>query len=305
MNIITATKLLKKWFKGKKAPPQEIQIYPTNKCNLKCIFCYQRVADYQQWEELSDEEWFRVIEEICQLGTEEILISGGGEPLCRKNTVIGIMKIAKDYGLNGRIITNGTLFLQRDIERIVKLGWDNITFSIDGIGKTHDFLRGKKCFKKCIKNIRKIEEFKKKSGSKLPSLGINMVLTKYNFNEILKMVKLCKNNGIDFLNIEPVCVNNPSVENIKIDKKIRNLLIKELLPKAKKLAENYGIHHNFDRLISIKLLESTGNVDKILKKRKHKYPCYEPWLWPKIEADGSVWACSTVNLGINIRGKIF
>ena len=36
-----------KWMKGKKAPPVRVVILPTNRCNLRCIFCggvYEREA---------------------------------------------------------------------------------------------------------------------------------------------------------------------------------------------------------------------------------------------------------------------
>ena len=35
-----------RWTNGKKAPPQRVLIYPTNKCNLKCPFCFLRLSPY-------------------------------------------------------------------------------------------------------------------------------------------------------------------------------------------------------------------------------------------------------------------
>jgi len=81
MKMEEVTKRLNLWLQGKEAPPETVQIYPTNACNLNCIFCVQALGIYDLNETVKKERWFEVTKEICEMGVNEILISGGGEPL--------------------------------------------------------------------------------------------------------------------------------------------------------------------------------------------------------------------------------
>ena len=122
-----------KWYKGLKPPPQMVQIYPTNKCNLKCIFCVQRLNIYNLREEVSKRRWLEIVKEICGMGVRKFLVSGGGEPLCTPNKTFGIMKVIKFYGGEGRMITSGFLWNKSLIEKTIKMGWDSIMFSFHGV----------------------------------------------------------------------------------------------------------------------------------------------------------------------------
>jgi radical SAM protein with 4Fe4S-binding SPASM domain len=80
------------------------------------------------------------------------------------------------------------------------------------------------------------------------------------------------------------------------------------------MAQKFGISTNCNILKEVKEFEKTGNlkdmISQSVKKGKSKnpflnLPCYEPWIWPKIEANGDVWPCSTTPLKVNIRDKDF
>jgi MoaA/NifB/PqqE/SkfB family radical SAM enzyme len=296
---------------SEKAPPEEVQIYPTNLCNLKCIFCYQQLKQYDYSDMLSKDKWFNITKELCEMGVESILISGGGEPLYTPEVTLSIMKIAKKYGLDGRLITNGTLWTSKYINKTIEMKWNHVTFSIDGSNSvTHDFLRGANgAFGKTIRNVKLFNSFKKKLKGEFPILELAMVLNKYNYKEVPEIVKLAYKNEIRNVTVEPVCVNNPDVKKIKLNKMERDYFLKEIIPKAKRLADNFGVGTNFSRLSKAKFIEKTGELkDVIFKNRDNDFfnlPCYEPWLWPKIEANGEVWPCSTVQLKVNLKNSSF
>jgi len=96
------------WVKGRKAPPHRVLIYPTNRCNLRCPFCFQRLEPYDYSKDLSHERWLELTEELCDMGTDVIQISGGGEPLMVPETTIKMMEITKAHGVTGRLVNNGT-----------------------------------------------------------------------------------------------------------------------------------------------------------------------------------------------------
>ena len=55
----------------------------TNKCNLKCVHCYQDAEEATD-KELSCEEGKKMIDEIARAGFK-VMIFSGGEPLMRPN----------------------------------------------------------------------------------------------------------------------------------------------------------------------------------------------------------------------------
>lgn len=62
---------------------EEVSIEITNACPSKCIHC-SSTAGHKKENELSDDEWFRVIEEGKELGASVLSISGG-DPLAHPN----------------------------------------------------------------------------------------------------------------------------------------------------------------------------------------------------------------------------
>ena len=151
-------KRLIEWARGNKSPPYSIDINPTDKCNLKCLSCWQRSEKFKVIDssyELSDNKLLSIVKEALDFGVEEFEITGGGEPLMRKEITLKMMKIIKDSGKTGNITTNGTLFDKESIKFLVKIGWDKVTFSIDGPNqKMNDYLRGKGAFEKNVQNIK-------------------------------------------------------------------------------------------------------------------------------------------------------
>lgn len=55
----------------------------TKKCNLRCPHCYLEAGKKAEYE-LSTEECFALVDEMKQLGTEMLILTGG-EPLLRKD----------------------------------------------------------------------------------------------------------------------------------------------------------------------------------------------------------------------------
>lgn len=306
---------LYKWYRGEKSPPEMVQIYPTNRCNLKCIFCVQRLGIYNLKEEVSYKRWVEITKEICDMGVKKFLISGGGEPMARPKVTLGIMKIIKSYGAEGRLITNGTIWKRKWIEDLIKLEWDNIMFSVHAPDpKTEDMLTAVKgSFKLATKNMAMFSEIKKMKNSTKPILEITCVLNVYNYKKIPDMVELAHRLGLNGINVEPICINNPEDEKLKLTEAQRKEFFEKILPKAEQLSEKYGINNNFEGLKKVKEIEMAGSVkNKIVKNVLNKKktfinsPCFEPWLWPKIEANGEVWPCSTVQMKeTNIKNRSF
>ena len=312
---------LVEWAKGRKAPPQRVLIYPTNRCNLRCPFCYQRLKPYDYSKDLPKQRWLELTEELCKMAVDIIQISGGGEPLMVPDTTIEMMKTIKKFNVTGRLVNNGTMWRESDIKTTVEIGWDNVIFSVDGATpKVNDKSRGVKgTLVKILKNIKLFNEYKRKLKKEIPLLEFSTVVSKFNYFQLGEIIKLAHKLKISNITFEPVFVSNPNVEKIKVTKKERNFIMKKI-PKWKRIADKFKISTNLDVLFKVKEIEKTGHLkEKILditesKKARHpflKAPCFEPWLWPKIEADGRVGPCSTIFLSdfckkeVSVRHRSF
>jgi MoaA/NifB/PqqE/SkfB family radical SAM enzyme len=154
--------------------------------------------------ELSTEEMKNVLRQLRDFGIDQLIILGG-EPLLRPD--IGV--IVKEASLlKFRIIllvTNGIL-LEEKAKELLESGITHITVSVDGIGDTHDSIRGiKGMFDKAIKGIKTVQKLEKEMNRHVYVTIISMLLMKRNVDEIPKLVELSHDLHIqwDFPLLDP------------------------------------------------------------------------------------------------------
>jgi len=83
--------------------PEVVHLEVSDRCNLNCSYCYVE----KKGEELSTEQWKKVIQDLSQNGIFQITF-GGGEPFIRDD-LIELARFANGKGLNVAVTTNGTL----------------------------------------------------------------------------------------------------------------------------------------------------------------------------------------------------
>lgn len=306
------TERLKSWMTGKKAPPVTMEINVTNRCNQKCLSCWQR-NDNINYDELPEGKWLDIVKEAGRLGVKEIRLPGSGEPLIRKDLVLKIMEESKEHGMNGLLITNGTLFDSHLIERIVGMGWDNVTFSIDGPDAvTNDYLRGVSgAFDTSTKWLTELVRVRKKSGNDKPFLRMNVVLSNRNYDKLNKIMELANSLGCDAVSVQPMTIFSPFGEKLKLDKEQLNELPNHIR-KAKERADAYGIHTNAADFIGSEVVEKANEMDEVMESETKNIkdgflslPCFEPWYNIVIMPDGTVGPCSMFGGadGVSIKDK--
>ncbi|MBN1493734.1 MAG: radical SAM protein, partial [Candidatus Omnitrophica bacterium] len=127
------------FYHGEKAfiGPSIIQLDLTNDCNNDCIACWcnsplleeKRLTGTIKSMHLSFEKVKEVIDDAARLGTQEIFLSGGGEPFMHPN-IMDIITYIKSKGLIVHINTNFTLLDEATIRTIVEHGVDFMTVSL-------------------------------------------------------------------------------------------------------------------------------------------------------------------------------
>jgi|GEM_PF-4262162 len=183
---------------------QKAQIHPTNKCNLKCIFCDVPIR-YKNHIDLSDEKFVSITKDLITLKPEIVTICGGGEPLLRTTLVTKMMKMMNDAGIKSEIITNGTFVSKKLLSTILDCA---ILYrvSVHSVSiKKDEILRGvKNSLKLSFKSIKILSEMKKKARKEEPKIEIVMVVTKHNVEEIEKMIKKASEIGVNKIGLRIV-----------------------------------------------------------------------------------------------------
>jgi len=150
----------------KKKTPLIAGLTVTNKCNLRCRHC--RVTD-REAEDLSFEEAITILDSFYKEGGRTVYLQGG-EPFIwqdGQHNLEDIVEYAHKKGFLAAIIyTNGTMPIVTSA--------DTVFISVDGLQKTHDYIRGK-TFDKIMENINE---------SQHPSLFINFTINSHNKDEI-------------------------------------------------------------------------------------------------------------------------
>jgi radical SAM protein with 4Fe4S-binding SPASM domain len=124
----------------------------TRRCNLACVHCYSDSYS-QMYEEMTHDEALAFIDDIAQLGSPALLMSGG-EPLMRRRAV-ELIAHARAAGLSVTLSTNGTLITPTVARRLAVVGVRYVGISLDGIGEVHDTFRGTKgAFERSLSGIR-------------------------------------------------------------------------------------------------------------------------------------------------------
>lgn len=297
-------KRLKKWEKGEHVGPYSIQLNPTNRCNLECRFCWQRTNNEINFDEVSDERYLDLIDEAKALGVEIVEITGGGEPLIRKELIMRLVKKIKNSGLTGKLITNGTSLEKNDLLDFVQHEWDEIIFSVDGPEEVHDYLRGKdNCYKKTIQSMNVLNDIKNNMGSDKPFTTLHMVLCNKNHDKIEETIQIANDTGCDNFFVEPVVTlafDTSIGKELKLsEKSIQRTLGR--LERAKETANDLNLNHNLDSLKE-ELISKTNEMDEVLKDdvsdndfefddSLRNAICFEPWHNLIIRSPGMVGPC--------------
>jgi radical SAM protein with 4Fe4S-binding SPASM domain len=135
---------------------QDAHVELTNTCNLHCSFCptnkMKRTKCFLP---------FSMVRKIVDDNpTVKIFgLSNWGEPLLYPD-LLGVIKFLKQKGKYVGLTTNATLLDEKTAEKLVYSGLDRISFSVDGVGKVYEKLRGAN-YKSVKNNILRFHEVNK------------------------------------------------------------------------------------------------------------------------------------------------
>jgi len=237
--------------KGDFLPPVTIDIDPSGRCNLNCVWC--NFVDYNKQHDcdIPKDHLLKIADFASTWGVKSVHVLGGGEPLMNKGTNALLLRL-KNNDMPSGLITNGVLLTDELIETIANsCRWIGISLDA-GTGESYKKVKGissHNLFDKVLSNITKLCSKIKELNSGC-SVCFKYLLHPSNAHEILTAAKLAKSIGVNEFQVRPAGWENISNENVKpfdfnnvleiIDDQIFNALLLE-----DKNFRVYGIRHKF------------------------------------------------------------
>jgi len=296
---------------------KELHLELTYRCDSKCIMCNL----WSEWErrkgqtgkELTIDEIKAFVENSNELGSLEIIVLSGGEPLLREDIAELVDFFSKRYpkasiGILSNLV-NGEL-VKKQLQEIFKRGKPNLWIgsSLDGIGKTHDVVRGRPgAFDGLMNTIAMIRK-------EFPGIDISFtfILTPVNYKDLIPAFKLANKLRIGFGCQYVVQKEETRVfrwkekEHKEIDEQIDSIM--NFISNSKN-AMKYILENKEGEA---KWLWSQLTYWKILKlygRKNHRYlkPCLSGRRYAMIDPWGDLYFCSILKKNVlgNIRKEGF
>ena len=318
---------MQRMLRGERLPPLRIDAEPHRRCTFRCLHCSRSLSDYAEEpheNEIPEERWYELARESGEMGVKAWNIAGICEPMLKPDMVLKLMGFIKQYGMFGELTTNGYFWKEEHIQQTIDMGWDCISVSIDGPDKaTHEALRRvPSSFRRACRTVKRFADLRRRLKTHKPTITINQVLTRHNYNLLPEMVKLASQLGADVLFVEPMVVYSEDQRNHVVVTREQRRDLKEAVDEALKLAEKKNLYafiscldgDDEEKEFNPELAEKGGAMRDTIQKgtcqQVQRYregktgegnrdlvsqvmgiPCYYPWFYLMVTAEGNAVHC--------------
>jgi radical SAM protein with 4Fe4S-binding SPASM domain len=293
--VLSFPELIRAYAAGEKVHPLHIRMGITNRCNLRCNFCNFHSSNEESFydafnynDTLETAEVIHFLSGFYRNGGRAVTFCGSGE--CTVHS--GYKEIsyqAKEEGLFLGLITNGTMFGNRDM--------------LDCIAKTHTWVRiglnaGTAASYSRIMNFHEaafthildaVPYLRQHAVEKDFKIGLNFVVTLENCHEILKAAQLAKAANAHYIRYEPEFYTALAHDTIyqRIDE------INQLFAEVKKL-EDSSFEVSIPKFNRGPMI-NTDTVEGDFRK------CHYSHFVTALGADGYMYPCPQIHLGMKYR----
>ena len=176
--------------------PGRVHFYYTSSCNLNCAHCFSK-SDSSPFE-MTFEEKIHMLDQMYELGVNEILI-GGGEPFTKRDFPDFVEAcLARD--IVTKVFTNGLLLNdEKLVQRMAKWNLKYLSISIDGSDESeYERVRGVKGLSLIKDNLKLLKQYCSFT------IAASITINPYNFQTAGKLLALIDEFGFDRLKVRPV-----------------------------------------------------------------------------------------------------
>ncbi len=174
-------------------PPRWLLAELSYKCPLQCPYC-SNPLDYAKYpDELSTEDWKRVLSQARKMGAVQLGFSGG-EPLTRQD-LVELVHHARELGYYSNLITSGYGLTEEKIVQLKQAGLDHIQISIQAsTQELNDHIAGTKTYEQ----KREVARLIKQHGY---PMVLCVVIHRENIHQMPQILEMAENLGADYLEL--------------------------------------------------------------------------------------------------------
>ena len=190
------------WQKGERIPPLHIDVGLSKGCNIACEYCFgvMQGNKYKKGQTtfFPREPLLRYVREAGEVGVRSMAFIGEGEPLLNPHVYEAIVEGQK-AGVDIALGTNGILFDTGSAgkEALEHLSW--IRFNISAASdEAYRRIHRSKEFETALDKIRFCVAYKSEQNLNV-TIGLQMVLTPSNVDQVLPLAELGSELGVDYL----------------------------------------------------------------------------------------------------------
>lgn len=174
--------------------PVRIHFYYTSKCNLNCVHCFTKKDNIGT--EMSLEQKKTMVQQMQELGINEILI-GGGEPFAQSD-FMEFVEYCLERNISTKVFTNGLLLNEDMCKRIGKWNLTYLSISVDGTtDDEYEKIRGVRGISILKRNIEFLKQY-----CSFP-VAISITVGNDNYNNADQYLKFAEECNIDRIKIRP------------------------------------------------------------------------------------------------------
>ena len=180
--------------------PTQIGVDVTNRCNMKCLHCFNLSGTRLLRDELSDAELLDLAEQIADFSPLGMCVCGG-EPLLRANLVCDMVSILAPSVKQINMVTNGLLVTPQIAKRLKDAGIFGVQVSLDGATKeAYEFLRVVPgSFEKAVRAVRTLID----AGIET---AVAFAPTRRNIDDFDRFIDLARSLGLKEIRTQPMMV---------------------------------------------------------------------------------------------------
>jgi len=165
----------------------------THRCPLRCLYCSNPLELVRPENELSVEDWISIIDQASALGIVQANLTGG-EPLAYSGLAEVISRLKK-RDIYSNLITSGIGLTDSMLQQLISCGLESIQISLQSANsKTAELVAGWNA------QEQKLSALKLLWQAKIP-VALNVVLHKYNIDEVEEIIDLAVNMKVKRLEL--------------------------------------------------------------------------------------------------------
>lgn len=207
-------------------PPLWLLAELTYRCPLQCPYCSNPVEIAKYKDELSTEDWIRVMRQARKMGAAQLGFSGG-EPLARRD-LEELIAEARSLGYYTNLITSGVGMDEKRVKTFKEAGLDHIQISFQASNEElNNYLGGTRSFQHKQEMARVVKEHEY-------PMVLNIVLHRKNIDQIRDILDMTAALNADYVELASTQYYGWSRVNIE-----QLLPTREQLARAEKTAREY------------------------------------------------------------------